>query len=90
MGPIEYYRSMPSRNLAAIIINALNLWLKAPEASIIQISKIMHTRSTRVVNGEARVVNGEARVVNGEARVVNGEARVVNGEARVVNGEEAG
>ncbi|KAJ5747605.1 terpenoid synthase [Penicillium nucicola] len=41
MGPIEYYRSMPSRNLAAIIINALNPWLKASEASIIQISKIM-------------------------------------------------
>jgi hypothetical protein len=41
LDPIEYYRSILSRNLAAIIINALKPWLKATEASIIQITRIM-------------------------------------------------
>ncbi|KAJ6064169.1 hypothetical protein N7499_012849 [Penicillium canescens] len=35
------YRSMPSRNLAVIIINASKPWLKATEPSIIQIMRIM-------------------------------------------------
>lgn len=41
LGPVQYLRSIPSKNVRATVLKALNVWLKAPEDSLSRIDNII-------------------------------------------------